>query len=105
MEFSDRLYRNRCTGSFVDITTVAGIQQGGFGQGATIGDFDSDGFPDIFTANIGPNHLLRNNGDGTLTDITDEAGITGNAYTTSCLMVDLERGYFAGRLRRKLPCG
>ncbi|MBO53054.1 MAG: hypothetical protein CMJ69_20010 [Planctomycetaceae bacterium] len=84
----DRLFHNTGNG-FVDVTGQAGLISNGFGQGATVGDFDADGFPDILVANIGGNRLLTNNGDGTFSDVSQQAGITGKRWTTSCLLVDL----------------
>jgi tetratricopeptide (TPR) repeat protein len=88
-EFIDRLFRNTGDGRFADVTVAAGLRENGFSQGVTVGDFDSDGFPDLFVANIGPNRLYRNNGDGTFTDATDTAGVAGDAWSTSCLLADL----------------
>ncbi len=85
----DRLFRNIGNGQFQDVTVQAGLDSRGFGQGATVGDFNSDGFPDIVIANIGQNRLLVNNGDGTFSDVTLSASIPGNRWTTSCLLVDL----------------
>ena len=85
----DRLFRNSGDGRFTDVTTQAGLTSNGFGQGATVGDFNCDGFPDLLVANIGGNRLLINNGDGSFTDGTAAAGVAGNRWTTSCLLVDL----------------
>ncbi|MGH7128628.1 MAG: FG-GAP repeat domain-containing protein, partial [Planctomycetaceae bacterium] len=85
----DRLFQNRGGVRFEDVTASAGIREEGFGQGVTVGDFNSDGFPDLYVANIGANCLWRNNGDGTFTDATDDAGLTGDEWTTSCVMADL----------------
>lgn len=88
-EFTDRLFRNLGNGRFVDITEQAGMVDAGFGQGAAAGDFDNDGFPDLYVGNIGRNQLYRNNGDGTFTDITQAAGIQGEVWTLSTLIADL----------------
>ncbi len=85
----DRIYRNHAGVSFDDVTVSAGILEKGFGQGVTIGDFNSDGFPDIYVANIGRNQLWQNQGDGTFDDVTNLAGLTAADWTTSCIMVDL----------------
>lgn len=85
----DRLFRNSGDGRFSDVTTQAGLNSNGFGQGATVGDFNCDGFPDLLVANIGGNRLLINNGDGCFSDCTLAAGVAGSRWTTSCLLVDL----------------
>jgi tetratricopeptide (TPR) repeat protein len=87
--FVDCLYRNFEGRSFVDVTQQAGLIDGGFGQGCTVGDFDNDGFPDLYVAHIGRNQLLHNNGDGTFSDVTKAGGIEGRDWTVSCVIVDL----------------
>ncbi len=84
----DRLFRNTGVG-FEDVTVQAGLHSNGFGQGATVGDCDGDGFPDIIVANIGGNRLWTNNGDGTFSDSSQQSGIAGSRWTSSCLLVDL----------------
>lgn len=86
----DRLFRNVAGRRYVDVTDHVGIQEQDFGQGIAVGDFNADGFPDLFVANIGPDRLWRNNGDGTFSDVTAPAGLTGNEWTTSCLFADLD---------------
>lgn len=71
------------------MTALAQIQDAGFGQGVTVADFDSDGFPDLFVANIGQNQLWHNNGDGTFSDVTADAQLEAEDWTTSCVMADL----------------
>jgi len=85
----DRLFRNTGAGRFEDLTIAAGLTENRFSQGVTVGDFNGDGFPDLYIANIGRNRLYRNNGDGTFTDVSQSAGIDGNHWTSSCLMADL----------------
>lgn len=88
-KYQDALYRNEGT-RFRDVTRQAGLPlEGGFGQGCSVGDFDNDGFADIYVANIGLNRLLINQGDGTFRDATGEAGLTATAWTSSCLIADL----------------
>lgn len=88
-EFHNGLYRNIDGKSFQEIASQAGIADLGFGQGATVGDFDNDGFPDIYVANIGENRLYRNNGDGTFSDVTASSGVSRQDWTCSAVMVDL----------------
>lgn len=85
----DRLFRNLGDGRFVDVTQEAGLISPGYGQGVAAGDFDSDGWPDLYIANIGRNQLYRNNGDGTFTDVTESSGIQGTEWTISVLIADL----------------
>ena len=85
----DRLFRNLGTGRFVDVTDLTGIRDPEFGQGATVGDVNNDGFPDLYIGNLGPNRLLINNGDGTFSDTTETAGVGGQDWTISCLIADL----------------
>ena len=73
----NRLFHNNRDGTFTDVTEKAGAQGKGYGMGVAIGDFDNDGWPDIFLANVTSNQLLRNNHDGTFTDVTDKAGLAG----------------------------
>jgi tetratricopeptide (TPR) repeat protein len=87
----DRLFRNRSGVNYDDVTIAAGIEPGGFGQGIAVGDFNADGFPDVYAAQIRANRLWLNNGDGTFDDVTPVAGVAGSEWTTSCLMADLNR--------------
>lgn len=86
--YGDRLFRNLGQ-SFLEVSLPARLQEDGFGQGLSVSDFDSDGFPDLYLANIGRNELWLNNGDGTWTRQTDRAGLNGAEWTTSCVMADL----------------
>ncbi len=85
----NRLSRN-LNGMFTDVTKPSNYQDTGFGQGIAVGDYNDDGFPDLFDANIGRNRLYRNNGDGTFTDVSDSTGLDGSQWTTSVAMVDLD---------------
>ncbi len=88
-ELHDCLYRNIDGQSFQEVASQADVANLGFGQGATVGDFNNDGFPDIYVANIGENRLYRNNGDGTFSDVTASSGIGRQDWTCSVVMVDL----------------
>ncbi|HEV3340203.1 MAG TPA: CRTAC1 family protein, partial [Pirellulales bacterium] len=88
-EFLDQLYRNLGGGRFTPVTTQAELREDRFSQGAAVGDFNADGFPDLYVANIGLNRLLMNCGDGTFLDVTLPAGLTDASWTTSCLVADL----------------
>jgi len=73
----NRLYRNNHDGTFTDVTERAGLAGAGYGMGVAVGDYDNDGHPDIFLANVTGNQLFHNNGDGTFTDVTAKAGLAG----------------------------
>ena len=88
-DFRDSLFRNVDGERFEDVAKSSFLSDERYGQGATIGDLDNDGFPDIHLANIGENRLYRNNGDGTFTDIAKEAGTSGNEWTSSGLLADV----------------
>ena len=85
----DRLFRNFRGQRFTDISSVAQAAVGGYGQGVAVGDFDADGFTDVFVSRYGNDQLLKNNGDGTFSDITGEAGIGDPLWSTSAAWVDL----------------
>ncbi len=75
---SNRLYKNNRDGTFTDVTVNAGLIHCDWASGVAVGDFDNDGFDDLFITNWGQNILYRNNGDGTFTDITEKAGLLHN---------------------------
>ena len=95
-EPTNRLYRNNRDGTFTEVTASAGLTRTGWANGVCIGDFDNDGFEDLFITYRGRNVLYRNNGDGTFTDVTDEAGVGGDPqlWSTGCTFLDYDRdGY------------
>jgi hypothetical protein len=87
------LYRNRHDGTFEDVTAKSGINATGWGQGVCVGDYDNDGFDDLFITYFGKNHLYHNNGNGTFTDVSDAAGVGGDGkhWGSGCAFVDYDR--------------
>ena len=86
------LYHNNHDGTFTNVTRKAGLAVEMYGMGAAIGDFDNDGYDDIFVTALGQNRLFRNNGDGTFTDVTKKAGLWGpHEFSTSAAWVDYDR--------------
>ena len=69
------LYRNNRDGTFTNVTEKAGVGGGGYGQGVAVGDYDGDGFPDLYVTQYGRSILYHNNGDGTFTEVTEKAGV------------------------------
>jgi enediyne biosynthesis protein E4 len=90
---SNHLYHNNHDGTFTDITRKAGLLHTGWGQGVCVGDYDNDGWPDLFVTYYGKNVLYHNNGNGTFTDVSEKAGVagTGKAWGTGCAFVDYDR--------------
>jgi enediyne biosynthesis protein E4 len=88
------LFRNNRNGMFTDVTAKAGLSHSGWGQGCCVGDYDNDGFDDLFVSYWGRNALYHNNGDGTFTDVTAQAGVDDPRWSTSAAWVDFDRdGY------------
>ena len=96
-QYSDRLFRNNGDGTFTDVTDTAGLAGQGFNIGVAIGDYDNDGFEDIFVAGVHGNTLYHNNGDGTFTDATERAGLArpdpqyGKLWAVGATWVDYDR--------------
>ena len=84
------LYRNNRDGTFTDVTEQAGVGGSAFGQGVAVGDFDNDGWPDIFLTAYGRCILYKNNRDGTFTDVTKRAGLATPGWTTSAVWFDYD---------------
>jgi hypothetical protein len=84
------LYKNNRDGTFTDVTERAGVPGGTFGMGVAVGDYNNDGYPDIFVTACGRTLLYRNNGDGTFTDVTRKAGLEINGWTTSAVWFDFD---------------
>ena len=95
---SDRLLRNELkttadgpSVSFVDVTLESGINATGFGMGVAVGDYDNNGYPDLYITNYGSNQLYRNRGDGTFEDVTKVASVDEPRWSTSAVFVDFDR--------------
>ena len=88
------LYRNNGDGTFTDVTVAAGIADTGYGMGCTVGDYDNDGFSDLYVTNFGANVFFRNNGDGTFTDVTTQTGTGDTRWGASCAFVDYDNDSF-----------
>jgi len=86
-----RLFRNNGDGTFTDVTKESRLINPGWGVGVTVGDFDNDGYRDVFITNFGQNALFHNNGNGTFTEVTKEAGLEGGNWSTGCAWGDYDR--------------
>jgi hypothetical protein len=84
------LYRNNRDGTFTDVTKQAGVEVGGYGQGVAVGDYNGDGFPDLYVTQYGRSVLYRNNGDGTFTDVTEKAGVAAPGWASSAVWFDYD---------------
>ena len=92
-EYWNRLFHNNHDGTFTDVTEKAGVAGTGYGMGVAVGDYDNDGWPDLFVANVTGNQLFHNNGDGTFTDVTAKAGV-GGALLDGKKMWSVGAGWF-----------
>ena len=87
------LYHNNRDGTFTDVTEKSGLTRTGWGQGVCVGDYDNDGFEDLYVTYYGKNVLYHNNGDGTFTDVSEKAGVggSGKAWGNGCAFIDYDR--------------
>src|SRR6266478_900500 len=108
------LYKNNRDGTFTDVTEKAGVGGGTFGMGVAVGDYDNDGWPDIFITSYGRCILYKNNRDGTFTDVTDKAGLATPGWTTSAVWFDFDNdglldlficSFVDYGAKQKLACG
>ena len=90
---SNRLYHNNRDGTFTDVTAKAGLTDAGWANGVCVGDYNNDGFEDLYVTYYGQNKLYRNNGDGTFSDVTAKAGLldTGTRFGSGSAFVDYNR--------------
>jgi hypothetical protein len=86
----NRLYHQKKDGTFEDVTEKAGLQGAGYGMGVAVGDYDNDGYEDLYVTAYGGNKLYHNNGDGTFTDVTEKAGVGAGGWSSSAAWVDLD---------------
>jgi hypothetical protein len=89
----NRLYRQNKDGSFTDVTEQAGLSNAGdgnYGMGVAVGDYDNDGYPDLYITSYGKNILYHNNGDGTFTDVTAKAAVAGGGWSVSAGFFDYD---------------
>ena len=89
-EYWNRLYHQKKDGTFEDVTEKAGLQGIGYGMGVAAGDYDNDGYEDLYVTAYGGNRLYHNNGNGTFTDVTTQSGTGGSGWSTSAAWVDLD---------------
>jgi hypothetical protein len=89
-KYWNRLYHQKADGTFEDVTEKAGVAGAGYSTGVAVGDYDNDGFDDLFVAGYGRSILYHNNGDGTFTDVTASAGVAGSGWATSAAWVDYD---------------
>ena len=89
----NRLFRQNRDGSFSDVTAAAGVSNAGdgnYGMGVAVGDYDNDGYPDLYVTSYGKNVLYHNNGNGTFTDVTAKAGVAGSGWSVSAGFFDYD---------------
>jgi hypothetical protein len=118
---TDRLYRNDLvvpadgagTLHFTDVTEQSGLKSRGYGMGVAVGDFDNDGWVDLYRTAVGPNQLFRNDGDGTFTDVSDRTGAGDPGWSVSASFVDIDRdgwldlfvaNYLKFTVQAHIPC-
>lgn len=110
----NRLYHNNGDGTFSDVTEKAGLQGHSYSMGVAVGDFDNDGYPDLYVTNFGRNILYHNNGNGTFTDVTKRAGVAAGGWSSGAMFIDYDNDglldlfvarYLDWDFSKNLPCG
>jgi len=89
-KYWNRLYHKKQDGTFEDVTEKAGLQGTDYDMGVAVGDYDNDGYEDLYVTGYGTNRLYHNNGNGTFTDVTEKAGVAGSGWSSSAAWVDLD---------------
>ena len=89
-KYWNRLFHQKKDGTFEDVTEKAGLAGIGYGMGVAVGDYDNDGYEDLYETALGGNRLYHNNGNGTFTDVTEQSGTGGSGWSTSATWVDLD---------------
>ena len=90
---TSHLFHNNHDGTFTDVTVKAGLASTGWGQAACVGDYDNDGFDDLYVTSYGKNRLFHNQGNGTFKEVAEQAGVagTGKEWGTGCAFIDYDR--------------
>ncbi len=91
IEAKNALYRNNGDGTFTDVTETAGVGDKGYGIGCGVGDYDNDGFLDLYVTNFRRNTLYHNDGDGSFSDVTEQAGVECEVWSSSCAFIDYDQ--------------
>ena len=93
LEATNHLYHNNRNGAFTDVTQAAHLASSGWGQGVCVGDYDNDGYDDLFVTYYGPNKLFHNNGNGTFTEVGAASGVAADEgrWNSGCAFVDYDR--------------
>ena len=89
-EYWNRLFHQKPDGTFEDVTEKSGLKGVGYGMGVAVGDYDNDGYEDLYVTAYGGNRLYHNSGNGTFTDVTEQAGVGGGGWSTGAAWVDLD---------------
>ena len=90
-KYWNRLYRNNGDGTFTDVTVQSGLTGHGYGMGVAIGDYDNDGYEDVYVTNVGHNSLYHNNGNGTFSEVTEAAAVGGAGWSAAAMFIDYDR--------------